>query len=263
MDFDPSRLQHFISVITIPIYFAVAWAFYRRRLWRSYLYFWLMLLVEGATMIASHLAVGNRSATRLIYLISQPPIWILYILMVMEVFRKVFVNYPGISVFAQRTLMVLMFCAFLFSLTSIGGDFSVGWTGQSLISRYSVIFRTVSTAICLFMIFVLAFLVWMPVPLPVNTIRHSVLLFFYFLVTTSVYYVMNTANQRSDYLKWANLVISTITVLALASWAFLLRPPGEDPPTIGGFSGPSPGDLLDRLESVADSLRQSGKKGDL
>jgi len=250
---DLATFRSVISLISIPVYFVVAWVLYRRNLWRAYRYFWICLIVEGLALGATLLAGGARRPTLLIYKIAQPIMWVLYVLMVLEVFRKVFARFPGIARFAQRVVVLSMLVAFVFALLSVPGELARGWSGSSILIRYSVILRTITSALTLYMILIAAFLVWMPVPLPPNTIRHSYLFFFYFIITTGVHYVLNT--NLGGYVQVANLTISILTLVALLSWLFLLREDGENPPTSPGMApARAPSEILNRLESLNQSL---------
>lgn len=177
--------------------------------------------------------------------------------MVLEVFQKVFAGFPGIARFARRGVVLLMILAFGFALASIGEDLSVGWTGATLISRYSVVYRTITSAISLFLIFVVASLAWMPVPLPRNTSRHSVIVFSYFLTITAIHYVINTSANRVQYIDVANLLITLVTISALASWYFLLTPEGEAIPVRSSSPRASARELLARMEELNQDLSRS------
>ena len=253
------QLRHLISVLTVPVYFLVAFALYRRGLWRSYLFFEICLLMEGASLAALLLAGNNIPAYLFIYKISQPPIWVLYILMVIEVFQKVFIKFPGIARLAQRVVIASMLIAFAFALASIGGDLTDGWTGRSLVPRYSIILRTISSALNIFMLLIAAFLVWMPVPLPPNTIRHSLLYFFYFFVATGVHYVLNVNIKNGEWVQISNLVISLLTLAALGAWHLLLQPEGEIIPVLHPNPRTASSEMLARLESLNRTLSSPQK----
>lgn len=253
---DLVQLKNAISILTVPAYFLVAFVFYRRNLWRPYFSFWICLLVEGSVVAAMHLAHGNTPAVLRIYMIGQPALWILYILMVMELFQKLFAKFPGIARFAQRVVLVSMVVAFVFALASIGGDLSTGWSGRSMIFRYSVIMRTVSSALSVYMLLIAGFLLWMPMPLPTNTIRHSFLFFFYFFVTTGVYYVLNTS-ASPGFVTIANFLTSVLTLTALGAWYFLVQPEGELVPALTPAPRTSSSDMLGRLEALNRTLSRS------
>jgi hypothetical protein len=247
-------LRSVVPILTVPVYFLVAWVLFRRNLWRSYLFFWLGILAEGVVLAVALIAPRSY---RQIYLVAQPLLIIFYVLMVLEVFRKVFARYPGIARFAQRVVIISMLIAFVFALASAGGDLSNGWTDSTLIQRYSAGVRAVTSALSIYLILIAAFLVWMPVPLPPNTLRHSFLFFFYFMFTTGVHYLLNTSPP--GFVKYANLLISVLTLVALLCWLFLLKPEGE---TLSrGPAAPriNTGILLGRLESINKSLSPPGE----
>lgn len=249
---DLAQLRQWISVATLPVYFLVAWAFYRRKLWRPYLFFWICLLVEGLGMGATLLSANSRRYTTIIYMLVQPPTFLLYVLMVLEVFQKVFARFPGIARFAQRVVVISLGLAFLFALTSLGGDLSAGWTGQSVVSRYSVVLRAIASTLSIYMILISIFLIWMPVPLPPNTIRHSFLFFFYFMLTSGVYYFLNL--NRSEYVQIANFTTGLLTLATLLAWYFLVQPEGEIVPKVRQAPHTPAGVLLGRLEALNQTL---------
>ena len=169
--------------------------------------------------------------------------------MVIEVFRKVFVRFPGIARFAQRFIAVSMLVAFVLAISTTGGDVHHGAT---TIQMYSVAIRAITTALCVYLLLIAAFLFWMPVPLAPNSIRHSFLFFFYFVATTAVHYQLNIGDPR--FIKMANLLISIITLVALLSWAWMLRPSGERSPVEPKLPRSGVSMMLNRLESINKTL---------
>ncbi len=242
-------LQSVLYYLTLPMYFVVAWVLYRRGLWASYRYFWAGIIVEGISVAVEVATAGLKGYQKMIYLTVQPVIYVFYVLMVIEVFRKVFVRFPGIARFAQRVIVVSMVVAFAFAIATLGGEVHQKF---SVVQWYSVALRAISTALWVYLILIAAFLVWMPVPLARNSIRHSVLFFFYFMSASAVHYRLNIGDQT--FYRMANLFISAITLLALISWAWLLKPDGEIAPTNPATPRSGVSTLLNRLESINKSL---------
>ncbi len=242
-------LQSVLSYLTLPMYFVVAWVLYQRGLWLSYRYFWIGILLEGG-FVAIGMATRNvKGAQKLTYLTGQTVMYIFYVLMVIEVFQKVFVRFPGIARFAQRVILVSMAIAFVFAIATASGEMH---QKSSMVQWYSVALRAISTALCLYLILIAAFLVWMPVPLARNSIRHSVLFFFYFIATSAVHYRLNIGDVT--FFRMANVFISATTLLALICWTWLLKPSGEIAPTPPAAPRSGTSALLDRLESINKSL---------
>lgn len=242
-------LQSVVSYVMLPTYFLVAWVFYKRELWSSYRYFLMGILLEGLGSGIGFATVQVKGSQKFIYLIAQPVLCLLYVLMVIEVFRKVFIRFPGIARFAQRFIVASMVVAFIFAIATAGGDVH---KGASAVQMYTAAVRTITTAVCVYLLFIAAFLVWLPVPLPVNSIRHSLLMFFYFIATTAVHYELNIGNL--PLIKMVNLLLYVITLIALLTWAWLLRPSGELTPSSSGLPRAGVSTLLNRLESINKSL---------
>jgi hypothetical protein len=207
------------------------------------------ILLEGLASGITLATIQVKGAQKLAYLSFQPVLCLLYVLMVIEVFRKVFIRFPGIARFAQRFIVASMVVAFIFAIATAGGDIHKGAT---TVHMYSAALRAITTALCVYLLFIAAFLVWMPVPLPPNSIRHSFLMFFYFIATTAVYYELNIGNLTM--IKMVNLLLYVITLIALLSWAWLLHPSGELPPSGPGLPRSGVSTLLNRLESINKSL---------
>lgn len=246
-------LNSILSPLSIPAYFAVILLLFSRKLWKNYLFFWLYLCLEGVAVLATTLFQADPKIPLYIYLAAQPPVWVLYVLMVVELYRKVFVQFPGIARYGQRVIIVSFLTALLIALISIGGDLGSGWTTSSLFVRSSAVTRTISSAVTLFFVFIAVFLLWMPVPLPLNTIRHSFVSFFYFLLVTSVHFILNRTRNPSA-VPLANLALHLITIGSLAAWAILLRPEGEAIPAYSRPPNEKTSAILQRLEALNRSL---------
>ncbi len=246
-------LYSILSPLSIAAYVAVAFLLFRRNLVSQYRFFWLYLITEVVAVVASYAVQGNLNARWVIYLAAQPPILIFNVLMVVEVFRKVFIRFPGIARYGQRVILVSMLLAFLVALISIGGDLREGWSTASIMVRSSAITRAISSTVTLYFVCIAVFLVWMPIPLPANTIRHSFVSFFYFLLVTSVHYLLNRTQDRS-LVPIANLALQMITIGSLTAWGILLRPSGEALPEYNPPKGTNTSAILVRLEALNRTL---------
>lgn len=246
-------LKHLLSILTVPSYFLVVFMMYRRGLWSAYPFFCSCLLFEGAVLGLLLLIPGFAPKKALfVYQYSQAPLWCLYVFAVLEIFQKVFASFPGIALFAKRVIWLALLAGFGVALFSTGSEMNAGWSGTNLTLQSSVVVRVASSALTVYMILISAFLVWMPVPLPRNTIRHSVLFFFYLLFSTGIHYVLNTSSGPDVQL--VNALISALTLSALAGWLFLLRPEGEAIPAVSAAPRHSSSEMLDRLEALNRAL---------
>lgn len=244
--------QFAISCLTVLVFFAVAFVLHKRGLSASYRFFIAGLIVEALALLGMLVTRTSPKIYVKVYATAQPILCIFYVLMVVEVFRKVFAAYPGIARFAQRVIIISMVLAFVVAIASTTGETNHLMRESTQMEMYSVGFRAVTSALSLYLILIAAFLVWMPVPLPPNTIRHSFLFFFYFISTTSVHYILNVVGKTFVYR--ANLILSIVTLLVALCWLFLLKPDGEMTPKSPAKPKASADALLSRLESINKSL---------
>jgi len=89
---DLRQWQTAISLLTVPLYFLLVFALFRRNLSRSYRFLTLYLILEAVTIAATLYLQDQRrfgQAMR-VYLWVHPPIFVLYVGMVIELFQKLF-----------------------------------------------------------------------------------------------------------------------------------------------------------------------------
>jgi hypothetical protein len=257
-----AQWQEILSTITVPAYFLVAAVLFQRNLWKSYPFFCSSLLLEGIAAVASTYfvelhptAFGRIVLAGRVYLIFQPLLGLSYVFIVVEVFRKVFGSYKGIARWAQYFLIISLLIALIIAFSTSFLDTSTGRHAPSLLLQVSVAHRAITTALTLHLIFVAAFLAWMPIPLPSNTLRHSILFFVYFLVQTLTHFFWNRVG--TDLREPLNLILSSLTLSALLGWVFLLRSGGEQLPG-RPMATPDSARLLTQLDALNQAL--AGKR---
>lgn len=255
---DP-QVRRALTYVSLPLYFLLAATLWRRGLVRSYPFFTVYLCLEGTALCASLLAAGSRKGAVTVYLVAQPLLCLLYFLMVTEVYTKVFARFPGIARFGRRVLLLSMAVAILIAIVTSGVDNPSEWSQVSTIRLYSSVQRALTTALSLFMILIAGFLIWMPVPLPANTLRHGFLFFFYFLTATSVYFYLNTIGTAAA-VPLANLVLIASTILALTGWLVLLKANGEEPPAQGSGPKAPASQILGKLEELNRNLSRNDRE---
>ncbi len=179
--------------------------------------------------------------------------WILYAYVVCEMFGRLFGHYSGIARTGQRVIAISMILALSASLVTADLDF-----GNNLSSTGVLIAtlgeRVVSVAIIVYLILILLFLRWMPVPVPENTARHTVIFFFYFVISALVLHFWNRVASQADRVT-VNCMLAGVSTVCFAAWAWFLRAEGEytipsrdKPPT------PDAERILSQLESINRAL---------
>lgn len=250
--------QTVLSYCTAPAYFLLLFVLIRRGLWRAYITFCCFLLVEGSAFsLGLWFGSGKRRiVVSYIYLFAQPILLLLAVMIVLEVFRRVLVNYPGIAVFSQRIVVASLLIGLAVAFALASGDMPNMSTPQAMLMLYTLATRVVYSAVCIFLILIVLFLSWMPVVLPPNTIRHGFFLFFYFLLSA----IANLFLHRMglDVRLQVNLALTLLTLASLFFWMIFLRREGEiAQPAVSRSRAVNTGRYLDKLQELNNSLSRS------
>jgi len=113
--------------------------------------------------------------------------WALYTYVVCEMFGRVFVSYRGIARTGRRVIAISLLVAVGVSPLTVDQEFGNKLNTISVLVA-SIGERVVSAAIVVYLLLILLFLRWMPVPLPDNTVRHTVVFFAYFVSGALVFH---------------------------------------------------------------------------
>jgi hypothetical protein len=141
----------------------------QRGLWRRYLPF-LALIWLHSTAWAFDGSIP-QAYQKTVYLGVALSGWFLYAFVVCQMFTRLFSSFPGIARTGNRVITISLLLAIAISYLITGDEFG-GNTSMSMELMFaSVGERVVSAAILLYLILLLLFLRWMPVPVPENTVR--------------------------------------------------------------------------------------------
>lgn len=195
-----------------------------------------------------------------LYIWSEPVLLVFYVALVLELFRLVLKDFPGIYTASRYSLTV----ALAIALTVSAAVSLLSWNSQVRQSRtllYLVqIERGVVTSMFLFLILVLAFLAWFPVPLPRNVVAHCGIYALYFLGVAGGSLMYAVAGPHTTPL--ANLGLAGATTLALAGWIVLLNRAGEERRSEfrPHWNPTREQELVRQLESINSSLLRAARK---
>lgn len=158
-----------------------------------------------------------------IWLVTEPPLWAGQIALVLELHSKFLDRYRGIYRISARLLWVgtLVAIAFglLFQTAPMG---STRWAME----WFLVADRTVRIGCATYVVLLLAYLNWLPVPVTQNTLRHAGIFSAYYGITSAIYLIRTAGG--SDYNSiTSSLVVVTAGVACLA-WTLALTRQGEE-----------------------------------
>jgi hypothetical protein len=161
----------------------------------------------------------------LIYMWSTPVLWLLAYLVVLELYRLIFEDYPGIASAGRKAVTVLMVLAvagsFLYAIPDLkktGGPFPI-------LSVYYILERSMVLALLVFLVLVQLFLVRYRLRLSPNRIAYAIGYAVYFGITVAqdVIFTSLGVSVVATVGLWTNIIGG----LALLTGAFVLSSKGE------------------------------------
>lgn len=229
---------------------ALAWSGLGRRYWSLV----ALLVYDGMSALLVRSLGGAFPIFQ--YLVVSAIAWALMTAAVVQVFGRGLAHFPAIARFSKKVIFAALVIGCLVSVLTLEQDVSGTLHISTLLTVAQVGQRGVTSALTLSMLIAVAYLAWLPLPLPPNVLRNAAVLFLYLLTNASVLVYWNRFAARSE-LGTVNLALSVILIALASSWALLLRPAGEEvmgkPPTPP--ADPSP--LLRQLDALNRTLARN------
>jgi|HubBroStandDraft_6_1064221.scaffolds.fasta_scaffold456706_2 hypothetical protein len=166
-----------------------------------------------------------------IWVLTEPVQWLLYVLVVLEIYALVLQDYRGLSTAGRWTLIAAVVVALLASCLTLAAPSQL--TGQGhLMHYYYVAERAVYFSLAVFLLTILGFLMQYPITLNRNVIVHSMVFSVYFLGNTVLYLVLSmrgmaSAPQLQAFIFVVGYALDVITLASIAAWLALMNPAGE------------------------------------
>jgi len=189
-----------------------------------YRYFSLYLLVD---LIRSGLglALPTRSdAYTIFYFVSTPLMWIVYLLVLIEMFELVLRDHPGVATAARWVMASALLIAGAISFVSSSIDFANQNEKYVLLRSFLAGHRIVLSTLALALLLLCAFLAWFPVILRRNIFLYCLGFSVTFLAQASLVLLRNLLGNPI----WPSALILGISCLCLSVWIWKLNHEGEE-----------------------------------
>jgi hypothetical protein len=194
----------------------------RYRVFFTYLVF--TTLCGGALAV-----IGPKANTyEKVWVLTQPFEWLLYALVVLEIYALVLQDYKGLATVGRWVLITAVMVALLASGISLAAPSH--FTQSRVMTYYYVAERAVNFSLVVFLLTILGILMQYPITLCRNIVVHSMVFSVYFLGATVVYLLLSMfgigmfGKQTMDAIGYA---LDAITLAALGTWLLLMNPAGE------------------------------------
>jgi hypothetical protein len=230
------------------------------RLHLVYRSFFLYLLFRlGRSLLLAGLD-RRSSAYGWVYLGTEPFIWVLYILVVLELFTIVLRDYPGIQTLSRRVLAAGLAISAAVAVATLLPDLGHPAERYPILRIMYVAERVVMSSLVVFFAILTAFLVWCPVPLNRNVVVYCAGYSLYFISATMGLFVRNIAGEAVT--RITSTVLLGFGVVCLMAWIALLNRQGETKRVSLRSHMPAPDEarLVGQLESINRGLLGSAKK---
>jgi hypothetical protein len=200
-----------------------------------------------------------RNAYAWAWVVTEPLIWLFYILMVLELYSLVLQNYKGLQTVGRWIFLIAMTLAIFISGLSVLPSWRSPNERVPVVFSYALISRGIFFSLVLFILLILFFLSWYPISLSRNLVLHACVLTVFLISHSMAYLVRNVQGDTANHaVSLANLAI---TIICWAAW-MLLTPQGEASKMVvrREFTAEEERHLVDQLTAINSSLLRSARK---
>lgn len=196
-----------------------------RRYKALFAYLIFRFFYTGALLFAFH---STQSASYLwFFALTEPAIWIFYVLVVIELYSLVLENHRGLYTLGRWVLYGGLSLSLLISGLALLPELSGGAPQRSrLLPYYVAIERGVDFSLLIFLVLILLWLTRYPVPLSRNVLVHSVAYTFLFLSNTAGLLVRVIFGFTLT--GPVNTLFLGIGAVCILIWLIFLTPRGEE-----------------------------------
>jgi hypothetical protein len=232
------------------------------RLWlaglqRVYPFFFTYLVAELLQILLLSAIPNSRHghAYRYFWVASEGIIDCCYALIVVELYRVVLRDLPGIATISRRYVTITVAVATLGSLLLLRLEETPG----NFVSTFFVIERAIVFSLVVFILLVSAFLAYYPVPLNRNVVIYSVGYAVYFLTKATALFVRTLGHHVAPQISTVLMAVSSVCLLF---WALTLNRRGEMRAVVVGHKWKLEDEarLLSKLKAINANLVSAGKK---
>lgn len=192
------------------------------------------------------------------YFTTQPILWILDVLMLLEVYSVVFNQQRGIATFSRKVILAAM--AFSAGIAALTFAFQPVDTLSETLAGVAALERAVNISLLCFIAILVGFLTWFPVRLSRNTLLHSTVFSLYFALRAGASLIRTSISQ--DLWLVLNTAVLSASVLSIAVWILRLTPQGEEVTVRSGLRRDALEQerLMAQLESINRSLLRTARE---
>lgn len=253
-----SELRWYLAVIQIGTFPILLTKLLRSGLYQTYRCFTWFVAFEAIRVPLMWLIPYRSPTYAHVYFATQPILWLLYALVVLELFQLVLQNHPGIASLGRKVLTWALAISASVSGATLMFQLQEKSTESAILFNFALLERLVTTSLLILLLCLIAFLMYFPVPLSRNVRVHALIFATYFTARTVVFGFRTWFGEQVTPV--VNLIMLALAVGCIISWTFLLTRAGEVLATRRRPAPETETRLLAQLSAINDTLLRSSKK---
>jgi hypothetical protein len=159
------------------------------------------------------------------WVVTEPLVWLFYILVVLELYGLVLQQYRGIASLGRWVIFAGLGIALIVASLTLSPDFGNGEGAFPILRYVLVIRRGVTSSLLIFLLLISAALALYPISLTRNVIVYSIGYAVYFLGDATMVLFRNVTGVAATGI--VNITISSISIACLVVWIRFLNRNGE------------------------------------
>ena len=249
-------IRSYLTVTQIVAYALLLRKLSVSHLLKTYRYFSCLIAVETARLLFMSSLTPRSETYAHAYFITTPIIWVLYVLVVLELFQLTLRNHIGIASLGRKAVTTGLVVSVLVSSATLLFDLQRNIEGAFLFN-FMLLERMVMTSLLVLLLCLIGFVSYFPVPLSRNIRTHACIFAVYFTVRTLLLFIRLWFGL--EVVVALNVIGAVLATACLFTWTVLLSEAGEALPA-RHIPSSSEERLLAQLEAINDSLLRSARK---
>jgi len=206
------------------------------------------------------LNIGSSTYMR-VWKSTEPILWILYTLVVLELCSLIFKEYRGIQALGRWTVYGSLAASVFLSTVILAPTWRNSNEPILSTERFLMVERGIDSALVFLLLLLLVFLVLLPIPLSRNVVIHSVLYAIFFVTSSMGILIVNLVGY-AEARGVVSACVQGIFLFCLVAWITLLSREGET--KLAEFRKPLPEAyeqrLIEQLSHINATLLRASSK---
>lgn len=253
-------ISRLIWIFSIAAHFVVAAKMFRLGFGPRYRGFCVYMVAAG-TQLAGLFCVRWLSSDYLwTWLATEFTIWILYIVVLLELYHLVLEDYPAIMTTGRKLLVWTLGVSVFISGLSLYADLTHAQGPQTMVVYSWILERGVLFSLTLFLLILGGFVARYRLVLRRNATLHTTLFFFYFVSSTLAYFILTLTGRTAT--DSVNLALLCVSSLCTTLWIVNFEVVGEKAVISSRPASEDATRLFSQLDELNTALARLGKGPD-